>query len=135
MQTMRKTGRAIVVATSDRIFEETLRSQFEQNYRIYCVRRGTEAILQMLEKDIDLLILDVDITGQVGVDILPIIRKLRPRMPVVLISEDFTHRIRKTAAEQGVTFQSVKPHSSDEASDIVAVTEKIISHRETLPVN
>ncbi|HOC24226.1 MAG TPA: response regulator [bacterium] len=135
MQTTRKLGRTIVVATSDRNLEETLRAQLATEYRVEVVRRGADAILRMLEQEIDLLLVDIDMSGQVGTEILPVIRRLRPRLPVILISDDFTYRIRKTAAEQGVTFQSIKPRSSDEALEIAAVMEKIIAHKEGLPVN
>ncbi len=135
MQTTRKLGRTIVVATSDRNLEETLRAQLATDYRVECVRRGADAILQMLEKEIDLLLVDIDMSGQVGTEILPVIRRLRPRLPVILISDDFTYRIRKTAAEQGVTFQSIKPRSSDETVEIASVMAKIIAHKEGLPVN
>jgi DNA-binding NtrC family response regulator len=128
-------GRTVVVATSDRNLEETLRAQLANDYRVECVRRGADAILQMLEKEIDLLLVDIDMTGQIGMEILPVIRRLRPRLPVILISDDFTYRIRKTAAEQGVTFQSIKPRSSDEAQEIITVMEKIIAHKEGLTVN
>lgn len=124
-----------MVATCDRSLEEMLRAQLANDYRVECVRRGAEAILQMLEKEVDLLLVDIDMTGQVGMEILPVIRRLRPRLPVILISDDFTYRIRKGAAEQGVTFQSVKPRSSEETHDIVTIMEKIIAHREGLTVN
>ncbi|HOT96227.1 MAG TPA: response regulator [bacterium] len=135
MQTTRKPARMVVVATSDRQLEETLREQMATEYRVECVRRGAEAILQMLEKEIDLLLVDIDMNGQIGTEILPVIRRLRPRLPVILISDDFTYRIRKTAAEQGVTFQSVKPRSSSEAHEIINVVDKIIAHKEGLPIN
>jgi DNA-binding NtrC family response regulator len=135
MQTSRKLGRTVVVATSDRNLEETLRAQMANDYRVECVRRGADAILQMLEKEIDLLLVDIDMNGQIGTEILPVIRRLRPRLPVILISDDFTYRIRKTAAEQGVTFQSIKPRSTGEAQEIISVVDKIIAHKERLPIN
>lgn len=129
-------NRVVVVATSDRAMEDALRAKLgEKQLQVHVVRRNNEAILEILDRDIDLLIVDVDISGCIGVDILPVVRRLRPRLPVVLISEDFTHRIRKVAAEQGVTYQSQKPHSTLETNDIVAITEKIVARRELMHVN
>jgi two-component system, NtrC family, nitrogen regulation response regulator GlnG len=129
-------SRVVVVATSDRGMEDALRAKLgEKQLQVHVVRRNNEAILEILDRDIDLLIIDVDMSGCVGVDILPVVRRLRPRLPVVLISEDFTHRIRKMAAEQGVTYQSQKPHSALETNDIVAITEKIVARRDLMHVN
>lgn len=126
----------IVVATSDHTMEETLRLKLsEKNLQVYFVRRNNEAIIELLDRDIDLLIVDVDMTGGVGIDILPVIRRLRPRLPVILISEDFTYRIRKLAAEQGVTYQSIKPRSALETNDILAIMDKIVARNELLQVN
>ncbi|MBN2354676.1 response regulator [candidate division KSB1 bacterium] len=131
-----KNNRAIVVATSDRGMEDSLRMKFkEKNLQVYFVRRNNEAILEVLDRDVDLLIVDIDMTGGVGIDILPVIRRLCPRLPVILISEDFTYRIRKTAAEQGVTYQSVKPRSALETNDVVSITEKIVARKELMQVN
>lgn len=136
MEMNEKRQRVVVVATSDRGMEDWLRLKFkEKKLLVYFVRRNNEAILEVLDRDIDLLIVDIDISGYVGLDVLPVIRRLRPRLPVILISEDFTYRIRKTAAEQGVTYQSVKPQSALETNDVVSVAEKIVARKELMPAN
>jgi len=60
------------------------------------------------------------------VEILPVIRRLRPRLPVILITDAFTHRIRKIAAELGITYQAYKPMSQNETEAIITATEKIV---------
>ncbi len=131
-----KRRRVIVVATSDRGMEDALRAKLrEKNFEVYFVHRNNEAIIEVLDRELDLLILDIDMNGNVGIDVLAVIRRLRPRLPVILMSEDFTYRIRKTAAEQGVTYQSVKPRSALETNEVVSITEKIVARKELMQVN
>jgi len=123
--------RLVVVATIDRMIEETLGNQLSSpDYNLSFVRKGTDVLAEILEKDVDLLILDLDLSGVMGIDILPVIRKIRPRLPIILISEDFTYRIRKLVAEQGITYQAIKPMSEEEAGAIGMATEKIIEKKE-----
>jgi two-component system, NtrC family, nitrogen regulation response regulator GlnG len=131
-----KRRKRIVLATSDRGIEDSLRKRFsELKYELFTVTRGLEAVTEMLDHDVDLMIVDLDMTGNVGVDVLPVIRRLRPRMPVVMLADDITFQIRKIAAEQGVTFQTTRPRDHHETIEIVEATEKIIAKRELLTVN
>jgi two-component system, NtrC family, nitrogen regulation response regulator GlnG len=126
----------IVLATIDRGIEDSLRKKFaELQYEFNTVQHSLEAVIDLLENDIDLLIIDMDLYGNVSLDVLPVIRKLRPRIPIVLISDDLTHCVRKIAAEQGVTFQAGKPRDPIDMNHIVEVVEKIIAKQELMQVN
>jgi len=126
----------VVLATIDRNIEETLRKKFsERSIDFFSVQRGLDAVTDLLDHDSDLLIVDMDLYGNVSVDLLPLIRKLRPRLPIVLIADDLTQCVRRIAAEQGVTFQTDKPHNLEELLRIVDATEKIIAKRHLLSVN
>ncbi len=127
--------KTILIATFDQSTRQLLTDQLgEHNTRLCFVKSGAHVLMEILEKDVDILLLDVDMQGIIGIEILPIIRKLRPRLPVILITDDFTAQIRKIAAEQGLTFQAHKPGSTVEMEAIVSATEKIIRKREPLNV-
>jgi two-component system nitrogen regulation response regulator GlnG len=115
-----KRRKRIVLATSDRGIEDSLRKKFgELKYELFTVSRGLEAVTEMLDHDVDLMIVDLDMTGNVGLDVIPVIRRLRPRMPVVMLADDITFQIRKVAAEQGVTYQTNRPRDHHETFEIV----------------
>jgi DNA-binding NtrC family response regulator len=126
----------IVVATIDAGIENALTAKLDDTqFQLLFIRKGTQVVLELLEREVDLLILDVDIQGIIAIDLIPLIRKLRPRLPVILISEDYTLRIHKLAAEQGITYQSLKPQSAVNAGEIVYATEKILQKTGSLVVN
>jgi len=122
-----KSKKLVIVATIDQKIENTLGKQLSSpDYSLSFVRKGADVLSEILEKEVDLLILDLDLAGVMGIDILPVIRKMRPRLPIILITEDFTYRIRKLVAEQGVIYQALKPMSPNEAGAISMATERIM---------
>ncbi len=123
--------KTILIATFDQRTRQLLTDQLSDHMNRLCfVTRGSHVLTEILEQEVDILLLDVDMQGIIDIEILPIIRKLRPRLPVILITQDFTAQIRKVAAEQGLTFQTNKPGSTIEMKAIVSATEKIIEKRE-----
>ena len=122
--------RLIVVATIDNVIEGALGKQLRGlDYDVHFVRKGSELLLEALENDVDVLILDLEVVGMSGMDILPILRKMRPRLPIILITEDYTYRVRKVVAEQGITYQTFKPMTPAEAGMIRLAAEKILQKK------
>ncbi len=122
--------KAILVGTIDyRIIEDLNRRLNRDDFDVRFVQKGVHLLTEILDNDIDLLILDLDLAGVMGVEMLPVIRRLRPRLPVILLSDDFTSKIRQTAAELGITYQAFKSVNSTDTDEIVSATEKIIEKR------
>ncbi len=119
--------KTIVIGTFDyHVFESLNAKLAGSNYNVRFVQRGVKVLLEILDYDADLLILDLDLAGVMGIEILPVIRRLRPRLPVILITEDMNLRIRKMAAELGVTYQAYKPINIAQTEAIVSATERLM---------
>lgn len=117
----------ILIGTLDNNIVDSLKHKFKgSEFSIHVTQKGLDILTKILDYKIDLLIIDVDLAGMMGVDVLPIVKKLRPRLPVILITDDFNLRIRKIAAEIGVRYQAFKPISDSESNAIAAASEKII---------
>jgi len=117
----------IVIGTLDSRTVKVLKEKLGNgNYKIYVVQKGIDVLVKILDHDIDLLIMDIDLAGIMGVEVLPVVKRLRPRLPVILITDDFNHRIRKIAAELGINYQAFKPISTSETDAIVSATQTII---------
>jgi DNA-binding response OmpR family regulator len=128
-----KKRKAIVIGTFDYQVFVNLNSKLAgANYDVRFVQRGLKILMEILDHDIDLLILDLDLAGVMGIEILPVIRRLRPRLPVILITDDVNLRIRKMAAELGITYQAYKPMTTAETEAIVSATERLMERK---PVN
>lgn len=122
---MKKT---VIIGTFDYQIYEHLNEKLESaNFTVRLAQRGVKILLEILDNEIDLLILDLDLAGVMGADILPVIRRIRPRLPVILITDDMNAKIRKMAAEMGVTYQAYKPMSNAETNAIALATERLIN--------
>lgn len=118
---------SILIASFDqRVYENLSTSLQDLGYPIRFAQRGAQVLSEILDGKIELLILDVELAGIMGIELLPVIKKLRPRLPVILITDDINRRIRQAAAEQGVIYQAYKPITLQETSSITKVTEKVI---------
>ena len=130
-----RSKKLVLIASNDPNIRNSLADVLPSTtYEVLIAKRGTDVLLKILDRDIDILLLDIDMNGIIGVEILPVIRRLRPRLPIVLISDDFTSQVRKIAAEQGMTYQTFKPHTGSEVRAIIKATEKIIERRELIRI-
>lgn len=117
----------VVVATIDRNVEEIFFNGFaNKNFDVAFLRKASDVLLTILEEDLDLLIIDLELSGISGIDLIPIIRKSRPRLPLIVISNDFNYQIRKMVAQEGVTYQLFKPVDVQELSEVLETTQHIL---------
>ena len=122
--------KTIVIGTFDHeVYEHICAKLGNSKYNVRFVQRGVKILLEILDNEVDLLILDLELTGVMGIEILPVIRRLRPRLPVILITDDMNSKIRKLAAEMGVTYQAYKPMSTAETQAIATATERLMERQ------
>lgn len=120
-------AKTIVIGTLDhQIFANLNTHLASAAYEVRLVQRGLRILSEILDHEVDLLILDLDLAGVIGIEILPLIRRLRPRLPIILITDDLNLRIRKMAAELGVSYQAYKPVTPSETEAIITAAERLI---------
>jgi DNA-binding response OmpR family regulator len=120
----------IVIGTFEQDVYDHLRDRLSNDdAHVTLVQSGSKLLLELLDNKVDLLILDLDVTGVLGIEILPVIRRLRPRLPIILITDDMNAKIRKIAAEMGVTYQAYKPMSNAETQAIATATERLLDRQ------
>ena len=117
----------VVVATIDRNIEDLFFEGLEDDeLEVTFLRKASDVLLTILEEDLDLLIVDLELSGISGIDLIPIIRKSRPRLPLIVISNDFTYQVRKMVAQEGVTYQFFKPVNIGELTEVLKTTQSIL---------
>ncbi|MBN1478916.1 response regulator [candidate division KSB1 bacterium] len=122
--------KTIVIGTLDQqVFEHLQVRLSNAQFHVQMVQSGVKVLLELLDNKADLLILDLDLAGVMGIEILPVIRRIRPRLPVIIITDDMNSKIRKLAAEMGVTYQAYKPMSTAETQAIAKATERLMERQ------
>ncbi len=96
----------VLITDDHQIFREGMK-QFinrEVDMKVCCeASSGEEAIQLIMDKDINVVILDIGLPGRNGLDILQDIRKIKPKLPVLVFSmypeENYAVRAFKAGAD------------------------------------
>ena len=125
----------ILIADDHQIVRRGLKDILADEFDdLYCgeARNGQEALEAARQQAWDIVLLDIKMPGRSGLEILEELRKLRPKMPVVMISafpeEDYALRAFKLGAAGYVS----KEGASDEL--LAAVRKALAGGRYVTPV-
>ena len=90
----------------------------EEGYRTGEAGDGREAIRFLTDQRPDLVLLDVRMPGMTGPELLSLLRRQHPGLPVVLTSAD--PRLVHDATHEGAVDVLIKPFDLDQLTDTVA---------------
>lgn len=101
---------SILVASS---LEETRKQitgfLLERGYRVRAMAGGSEALLALIDDEPDLIILDLQLGEIPGLQALELVKRLRPTVPLVVLSDDLSMETGSRVLEKGVFFYFLKP--------------------------
>ncbi len=90
-----------------------------ETYSLTWVANSADLLLNILEKDIDLAIIDENLAGIVGSKLIKIIKKSRPRIPLIIISSGNSKEELARVLEQGVFYFIMIPIKKEELRQAV----------------
>ncbi len=108
---------AILVVDDETALRELLRMALtRKGYRVTGARDGLEAIETIARPDcpLDAILLDLNMPGATGLDVLKVIRAMRPGLKVMVMSGNFKPDVREEIESLGVTSIVEKPYTLDE---------------------
>ena len=88
-------------------------------YSLTWVGDSGDLLLKILDKDIDLAIIDENLAGMAGSKLIKIIKKSRPRIPLIIISSGNSKEELARVLEQGVFYFIIKPINGQELKEAV----------------
>ncbi|CAB1057975.1 hypothetical protein D1BOALGB6SA_2731 [Olavius sp. associated proteobacterium Delta 1] len=88
-------------------------------YSLTGVGESGDLLLKILDKDIDLAIIDENLAGMAGSKLIQIIKKSRPRIPLIIISSGESKEEFARVLEQGVFYFIIKPINGQELKEAV----------------
>jgi len=111
----------IVIGSADSEIHRTLGDIITSDFRknVLSVTETSDLLLEILDKRVDLTIIDVNLKGLPTTKAIQILKKCRPRMPVVVISDDYTVATGSSIMELGVFYYMYKPIDLDSFKEIV----------------
>lgn len=110
----------LIVDDEKAIRTSTLIALESDDHYAEAVSSGEVALLRMKEEDFDLVLLDLNLGHENGLDILPQIQKRHPRTPVVIFTAEATISTAVRAIQAGAMDYLEKPFSPDRLRSVVA---------------
>ena len=113
--------KSILFAISDEGMKEQVFEVLNDiaTYSLTWVGESGDLLLKILDKDIDLAIIDEDLAGLAGSKLIQIIKKSRPRIPLIIISSGNSKEELARVLEQGVFYFIIKPINGEELKEAV----------------
>lgn len=117
--------------------EEIMRSSLsdwlkEDGYYVQAVEDGYKAIEKVKEEEWDLAVVDLKMPNIDGLEVLEKIRKMKPEVPVIIVTAYATIDTAVMAIKAGAADYIVKPFNPEEISIVIA---KLVEHRRIIKEN
>lgn len=112
---------AILIGSSERELKDSLGAYISGTFgkRVLGVDDTADLLLQVINKDLDLAIIDTNLKGLPVAKTVQIIKNCRPYVPVIIISEDYSVSTGSRIMEQGVFYYMYKPVDMENLREIV----------------
>jgi len=115
-----KTHWIILIATPEpSIKQQILDWLSAQGYRTAAVEWGGDALLAVAEDNVRLVIMDLSLQEPSGAKTVEILRKIRPRLPVIVLSGDHSIETGRQVLQHGVFYYLLKPLDLKELDQVV----------------
>lgn len=120
----------IMIATSDEPFGEYLYHQVNGlGWGVSRTSRLGELLTRIKDGEADILILDFTLEGIPSLDLLPLVKKAGPGVPVIALSEDSSLEMSRQVRLQGIFFLAMKPIDAAEVRTAVGDAIKMLKQR------
>ena len=124
----------IIVASSDSVVRRSLADLLgATSNQVRTTPKSGELIRWALDGDFDAFVLDVDLVGMDGLETLSILKQVRPKVPVVMLSSDASPEVGRQIAEIGVFYHFVKPVNPSDMLQVIRAVEEAPSDGASKP--
>jgi len=111
--------RSVLVVDDEKIVRDSLKDWLQEGYNVATAETGEEAIEVIKNRDFDVLILDVRLTGKSGLQVLNEIREIKPQIKVIIMTAYPSVELAVEAMKAGATDYIVKPFSPEQLKGLI----------------
>ena len=84
-----------------------------------CVSETSDLLLEAIDRQVELAIIDTNILGLPIAKALQILKKCRPRVPVIVVSDDYSVATGSSITGHGVFYYTYKPLDMSSFKEII----------------
>ncbi|MFQ5602053.1 MAG: response regulator [bacterium] len=115
----------VLLATKDSTIEERIKKILRANqYSLFVVGSCKEALENILDYNYDAVIFDPELNELHSSDAVQLIKKIRPKLNLIVFSDDSSYETGVKIAETGVYFRLLKPIDDDITTQLLSSLEK-----------
>ena len=120
-------SKTILIAYQDDLWAKSLSTFFHGiGYRVEVVRILSEMIRKVRNGNIDVVLLDDEIEGVRACDVVLLLKRINPRIQVIMISSEESLDLARRLRGAGIFYQAMKPVDLEEIrSAVECAFEKI----------
>jgi len=111
--------RTILIAEDEEKMRRVLEVNLQDQYQILLAKDGEEALRLFKEEEVNLLLTDMRMPERDGLSLLHEVKRLRPEIPVILITAYGTIESAIQAMKEGATDYLLKPVKMDEVGLVI----------------
>jgi len=120
----------VLIASSDEPFGEYLYHQIiTLGWTISRANLVSDLLRKVREEKVDILLLDNDLEGIPSYDLMPLVKRINSRLPIIALSEDSSLEMSKKVRLQGIFFLAMKPIDPAEIRAAVGDAIKMLSQK------
>ena len=119
--------KSILLASTDGNVKEQVFQALDgiETYSLVWVDNSGDLLINALDKEIDLAVIDENLDGMAISKLIAIVKKSRPRIPLIIISSDNSREELARVLEHGIFYFIIKPINSGELREAVESVLKI----------
>jgi DNA-binding response OmpR family regulator len=115
-------GGVILIATPDGVTGRAIVDHLAGlGYGSVVVGAGGDALLSVVEKQVGLAVVDLALEEPCGKKVLEILRKMRPRLPLIVLSGDSSVETGREILQHGPFYYLIKPVNLEELGQYVRI--------------
>lgn len=118
--------KSMLLVTEDGNLIQQLNDLFlKHDYAVFTEKSKIKSILKMLQQNIDLIMIDIDASVDFNLELIDIIKRTRPRLPIVVLSSDGTIDTLRKFIQAGVFYCALKPLEADEIEKLLEAVRHV----------
>ncbi len=123
--------RKVLIAINDEPLGEYLYHQINRlGWTVSQTSVFGELLRKIKEEEADVLVLDSSLEGMASLDLLPLIKKSNPGLPIIALSDDSSLEMSKRVRLQGIFFLAMKPIDPAEIRTAVGDAIRMLNQKQ-----
>jgi YesN/AraC family two-component response regulator len=112
----------ILICDDEFAIRESIKEYLDSSYELSIATNGQEAINAVMEKEFDLLIIDIKMPVMDGLEAIRQIKNAKPGQKIIVLTGYETISIAEESAKRGVNAYLAKPIGKEKLLKVVAET-------------